>query len=441
MNKKKIILVPYEIESRDYKSRLLLSFFLAQAGFKIIFGRKAEVEYFTRCFSNSIYIGLQSTNTYLNFYKKLKSNNNKLILFDEEGLVTLSKKTYLKTKFSNEIAKICDIFFCWGEESYKFLKKNRKNFENKLIIAGNLRFDILKKKFEFLNKENSDVIKKRFQSYILVTCSFGNVNHYNKKYEKITFLKKNKYLGDFESVKNYEYYLKYNKIKYSQNIVLINHLAEKFKDINFIIRPHPSEKLDSYLELQKRFTNVHVSKEFSIAEWLKWSKLNIHYYCTTSLEASAMGIENLAFKSNFNDKYFVNTPYLFSHKFESLGEVEKFIKKIFKKKNKIKKKKHIEKYIYNFYAENSYKKIIEEIKKLSKKNNCKNNNYQSEINLLKKKILNLKFVFKNFGKYTNYKAPNLSYKKLKKDFQKFKKINNKKIKISKFQKNIFEISL
>ena len=69
MNKKKIILVPYEIESRDYKSRLLLSFFLAQAGFKIIFGRKAEVEYFTRCFSNSIYIGLQSTNTYLNFYR------------------------------------------------------------------------------------------------------------------------------------------------------------------------------------------------------------------------------------------------------------------------------------------------------------------------------------------------------------------------------------
>ena len=78
-------------------------------------------------------------------------------------------------------------------------------------------------------------------------------------------------------VKNYEYYLKYNKIKYSQNIVLINYLAKKFKDINFIIRPHPSEKLDSYLELQKRFKNVHVSKKFSIAEWLKWSKLNIHY--------------------------------------------------------------------------------------------------------------------------------------------------------------------
>ena len=147
-----------------------------------------------------------------------------------------------------------------------------------------------------------------------------------------------------------------------------------------------------------------MSKKFSIAEWLKWSKLNIHYYCTTSLEASAMGIENLAFRSNFNDKYFVNTPYLFSHKFESLGGVEKYIKKILKKKNKIKKKKNIEKYIYNFYAENSYQKIIEEIK-----------NYQNKIivkimitnrdKLVKKKILNLKFVFKNFGNTLIIKRP------------------------------------
>ena len=161
MYNKKIVLIPCEVKSRDYKPRLLLSFFLVQAGFKVIFGRKAEVEYFARCFSNSIYIGLHSTNTYINFYKKIKSNNNNLILFDEEGLVTLSKNTYLKTKFPKRIAEICDIFFCWGEKSYKFLLKKRSSYKSKLIIAGNLRFDIIKKKFNFLNKKNSDIIKKK----------------------------------------------------------------------------------------------------------------------------------------------------------------------------------------------------------------------------------------------------------------------------------------
>lgn len=440
MHNKRIVLIPYEVQSRDYKSRLILSFFLVQAGFKVIFGRKAELEYFTRCFSNSIYIGLQSTNTYLNFYKKVKSNNNKLILFDEEGLVTLSKKTYLNTKFSKKIAKICDIFFCWGEESFKFLLSNRKAFKEKLVVVGNLRFDVLKKKFDFLNKKNSDKIKKKFKKYILISCSFGNANHYDKRYEQTNFLKKNEYLTDKQSITNYEYYSNYNKIKFFENKVLIKFLAQKFKNINFIIRPHPSEKIESYNDLNRKYLNVHVSKEFSIVEWLKWAKLNIHYYCTTSLEASAMGIENLAYNSDFNNKYFRKTPYLFSHKINTLNEAEKFIKKILKKDIKKKNPKNVTNYIYNFYEKNSYSKITYEIKKLSNKLDDKEKKFQSNIDYLKKKLLSLKFILKNFGSYTDYKAPNLSHSQLRKDLQKFKTINNIKIKVSKFQKNVFEIS-
>ena len=64
-----------------------------------------------------------------------------------------------------------------------------------------------------------------------------------------------------------------------------------------------------------------MSRDFSIDEWLKWSKLNIHYYCTTSLEASAMGVENLAFNPDINEKYFRTIPYLFSHKINSLNKI------------------------------------------------------------------------------------------------------------------------
>lgn len=441
MKKKRFVLIPYEVKSRDYKPRLLLSFFLAKNGFKVIFGRKAEVEYFSRCFSNSIYIGLQSTNIYLNFYKKVKSNNNKLILFDEEGIVTLSKKTYLKTKFSNELANLCDIFFCWGEKSYKFILKYRSKFKKKLVVAGNLRFDILKKKFEFLNKDNSNIIKKKYKKYILISCSFGNVNHFDKRFEKISFYKKNKIFNDNESKKNYKYYLNYNKDKFKENINLVKFLSQNFKNINFIVRPHPSEKIDSYNVIKNKFSNVYVTNEFSIAEWLKWSKLHIHYYCTTSLEAGAMGVENLAFKQGYNSKYFIDIPYIFSHKIDNLTEVKKLVNKVLKNKINTKKNKEIEKYIYNFYSKNAHTKIVNQIKNLSK--NFKLNGYEnySKIDLIKKKLINFKFLFKNFGKYTDYKSPNLFVHELKNDLKKFEIITKKKIKVIKFQKNIFEISM
>jgi surface carbohydrate biosynthesis protein len=443
MYNKIIVLIPCEVKSRDYKPRLLLSFFLAQHGFKVIFGRKAEVEYFARCFSNSIYIGLHSTNTYFNFYKKIKLNNNKLILFDEEGLVTLSKNTYLKTKFSKKIANICDIFFCWGEKSHKFLSKNRSLYKDKLKIAGNLRFDIIKKKFNFLIKKNSDLIKKKYKSYILISCSFGNVNHLDKRYEKISFLRKNKYLIDKQSLKNYKYYCDYNKTKFNKNLKLIEFLALEYQNINFVVRPHPSEKIESYYDLKKKYSNVYISKEFSISEWLKWSKLNIHYYCTTSLEASAMGIENLAFRSTFNKKYLVNIPYLMSHKIHNLDDVKKLVTMMLKNKDKNKKKnKEIEKHIYNFYSKNSYSKIIDEIKNLLKKNNKNEAKFKSKVDLNKKRFLNIKFLFKDFGSYTDYKTPDITFPQLKKDLLGFRKISRskKEIKISKFQKNVFEIS-
>ena len=44
-----------------------------------------------------------------------------------------------------------------------------------------------------------------------------------------------------------------------------------------------------------------------------------------------MGVENLAFKPDFDSKNFVNIPYLFSHKIDNLHDVEKFVKKILKK--------------------------------------------------------------------------------------------------------------
>ncbi len=70
-------------------------------------------------------------------------------------------------------------------------------------------------------------------------------------------------------------------------------------------------------------------------------------------------------------------------------------------------------------------------------------NFESKINLSKMKILSIKFLFKRFGSYTDYKTPEITHSQLKKDLLKFKKLKNvkKEIKISKFQKNIFEITI
>ena len=120
----KILFVPIEIRSRDYFPRLLISLMFASKGFDVYFGRKREIELLTKFYTNSFYLGLQTTKTYLQFYKKLKKNKFKVLVYDEEGLVTLNDKIYLSTRASSEIIDTVDYFLCWGSKQFNLIKKN-----------------------------------------------------------------------------------------------------------------------------------------------------------------------------------------------------------------------------------------------------------------------------------------------------------------------------
>lgn len=75
---------------------------------------------------------------------------------------------------------------------------------------------------------------------------------------------------------------------------------KRFPDVNFLIKTHPAERLDMYLDYVKRcrldgISNVTlVSREY-IGNLLGSSSAQIHRYCTTGLEAWIMGVPTLNF--------------------------------------------------------------------------------------------------------------------------------------------------
>ena len=47
-----------------------------------------------------------------------------MLVYDEEGLVTLNDKIYLSTRASSEIIELLIIFLCWGSKQFNLIKKN-----------------------------------------------------------------------------------------------------------------------------------------------------------------------------------------------------------------------------------------------------------------------------------------------------------------------------
>src|SRR5205807_2236231 len=74
-------------------------------------------------------------------------------------------------------------------------------------------------------------------------------------------------------------------------------------DVTFIVKTHPAERLDIYLEYVERcrregLTNVTLVNREYIGDVLNASSVHLHRYCTTGIEAWMMGVPTLNLHSD-----------------------------------------------------------------------------------------------------------------------------------------------
>ena len=81
-------------------------------------------------------------------HESLKKNNIKISSIDEEaGLVLKDLTTFSKARFTEDDLKVADKIFCWGEDDFKTLKQLFNNAQNKLLLSGSHRFDMMRSEF------------------------------------------------------------------------------------------------------------------------------------------------------------------------------------------------------------------------------------------------------------------------------------------------------
>ena len=108
--------------------------------------------------------------------------------------------------------------------------------------------------------EEINIIKKKYDNYILVCCSFSFANYYLKKVDYVEVLKKQKVIRNSEDLEKFKKYLHYNEeaLKHFLDAIII--LAKKFSNLSIIVRPHPSENKDIYINLSKKIKNAEIKK-------------------------------------------------------------------------------------------------------------------------------------------------------------------------------------
>lgn len=441
----KNIYFPIEIYNRDFHAKSVLAYYLSKENFNVYIGRKAEIHTLILQNEPGIYFGVVTVENYANFYKKLKSLGHKIIILDEEGLVTFEKKMYLDLKVSDKTLDQIDHLFTWGEENKKILTNSKyRKFKEKIFTTGNPRIDLLKTKYNQIFFNTQKQIKEKYKKFVLINTSFSFSDHFTKNLNYVEELKKQKVIKNKNDEKRF---LKYRDISSKTKemfIETVEELSNKYKNLNFVIRPHPSENHDRYINLQKKYKNIFVDYRFSIQPWILSSLFVVHSYCTTAAESLVINRKTFCLISDKDLNVHKNLSFIFNDASYSKNKILDRIEQFLKKKTKTKQNINV----YDYYIKNisnknnsfiTLSKFLKNVKVKQFKSSLKKSNNSGYKNIIKKTLSFLSQKNREIRSYVNHKVNNISKKDIKEIFEILDKSQSKKINFNQINRYVVKI--
>ena len=301
--KKKILVIPIEIQSRELEGALLLAHEAIEREWIILIGQKQKIFPILSNIKNSFFFVKSIVPGEISLLKLIKKNNNFLSSLDVEALITANINNSLKQRYNYETLNLADLIFFWGENHFNQFCKTFEEIKNKnskkFIITGSPIIDVVNLKKKKLKKENCE--KK-----ILIIPSFGFANS-SYKIKNINLaldsMGEKNLISEFNQKKTISVnkeLVDYLKLNYeSQNYAmrsfkkLVIHLSKELKNFNITIRPHPMEKKSDWYECKKH--NVRIDDETNLLEQINTNNTIIHFNSTVSIQSVLMKKKTILF--------------------------------------------------------------------------------------------------------------------------------------------------
>lgn len=330
------LLIPIENQVRELDPKLLLAVCAAKEGIKSYIGYRTEMDIMITKFPRSIYLAKSFTQRSDKMFRILSKLGHTICAWDEEALVHYPADIYFKRRLSPIAASYISYLFAWGQEN-EDLFRSYPSLPQTLPIykVGNPRLDMLRKEFAYYYEDEITDIIKNHGKFILLNTNFGNVNAHLPIHNLFTTKDEN---GNYKDMGRgatgmgrqfSEGRAKFKQSIYENFISLIPYLADKFKDIKFIIRPHPVENKDIYYSVAAQHNNVEVVQKGNVIPWIRSATAVIHSGCTTGIEAYLSNKPAIAYVPTVDLRYGYDAiiPDQLSHQCSDHSEVAKMLDK------------------------------------------------------------------------------------------------------------------
>ena len=307
-------ILPCEIKSREFESKLLLACCLAEDGWSSVIGSRNDIHMKLAQFPRSIYLGKDVRFSSKKILTLLQMLGHPFVAMDEEALIYLSREKYRKARVDGRMLKSAKALIAWGPDNAKAWTESEDYGGAPIFETGNGRIDLLRAELRGIHHAKQQELEATHGPFVLINTNFGAINHFMhnlsvKPGQKMTLPAPPQ--GYFaHRVRVYEAFLE-----------LLPKLAKRFPKLNFVLRPHPSENHDVWRKSFEPFKNCQVISEGGVVPWVLASKAVIHNGCTTGIEAYLLDKTPIAFMPVHSDEFDIHLPNNLSLKCVSEDEI------------------------------------------------------------------------------------------------------------------------
>lgn len=292
------LLLPCETRSRELDAKLLLGVVAAVRGITSVVGSKKTMDLHLSRYPDGLYIGKSVTARSRHNLMLAERCGHRVVLWDEEGLVWASREVYWRTKVDGSTLNTPELMLAWGEENAEAWREHPEYGGGSIIATGNPRADLLRPEFTpFFDKEKKEISDK-YGKFILINTNFSRVNHVQPRQNRhLKWLRENRPddpRGGFATHKH---------ALFQAFLEMLPRLSEALPEVRFVMRPHPSERLETWRELADGLKNVTVAHSGNVVAWLLAADGLIHNGCTTAVEGFQLGRASLAWMPARSPRY------------------------------------------------------------------------------------------------------------------------------------------
>lgn len=286
------VIFPVETISRELDYRLALAIRLAQPKHRIFIGATLHTYRLMERMNAGVFFGKHVFFPWKSpagplAYHMAKSRGFSVIHFSEEGAVFMgddeSSRADLDRQFNPSILEPEDYIATWGDWQRDHYRSKAPPCRDNIRTIGHPRFDLYRPEYRELYEDDRQRILERFGKFVLFNTNFGLALH--PQGADFVFSRAEHYDPN-DDVARERFVAQWSRICQTvpAYVEFIHRLSIRRKDVNFVIRPHPSDDPHLLHAAFRDVSNVHVVREGIVAPWILASRLMVHDGCTTGME-------------------------------------------------------------------------------------------------------------------------------------------------------------